>query len=386
MAGYIEIYYADIQVGRQDDDTDSDRQVIQMTKKVMVGDVQIGGGAPVSIQSMSNIDTRNVKEVLEQIETMNDAGCQIMRLAVNSMEACDAFAEIKKKSPMPLVADIHFDYRLAIGAIRAGADKIRINPGNIGGRDKVRAVVDAAKERNIPIRVGVNSGSLEKEIMERDGRVTCEGLVESALQSVKIIEDMDYDNLVISVKSSDPVLNYRSYMLLSQKTGYPLHIGVTEAGTVERGKIKSAVGLGALLLAGVGDTMRVSLTGDPVNEISVAKSILASAGMYREPVNLISCPTCGRTGVDLASMVDKIDRALVKAGTVREKKGLEPLTVAVMGCEVNGPGEASGADLGVACGRGKGVLFVKGKIVETLKEEEISDRLIEMVENYEKYI
>ena len=357
-----------------------------MTKVVRVGDVLIGGGNPVSIQSMSNIETRKVSEVLKQIDSLKDAGCEIMRLAVNDQEALEGFGEIKKKSSLPLVADIHFDYRLAIGAMEKGADKIRINPGNIGSRENVKKVVDVAKERNIPIRVGVNSGSLEKDILERYGKVTCEGLVESALNSVKIIEDFDYDNLVVSIKSSDPKMNYDCYMLMSQKTDYPLHIGVTEAGTVERGKIKSAVGLGALLLAGVGDTMRVSLTGDPINEIAAAKSILASAGLYKEPINLVSCPTCGRTKVDLVKIAEGLDKQLMIAGEKRRKAGLDPLTVAVMGCEVNGPGEAAGADLGVACGKGVGILFVKGKIIGKVAEDEIGENIIKMVEDYEKLV
>ena len=357
-----------------------------MTRVVKVGNVLIGGDNPVSIQSMSNIATAKVQDVLFQIDSLKDAGCQIMRLAVNDLEALEGFGEIKKKSSLPLVADIHFDYRLAIGAMEKGADKIRINPGNIGSLENVRKVVEVAKERNIPIRVGVNSGSLEKEILEKDGKVTCEGLVESALKSVKIIEDLDYDNLVISIKSSDPKMNYDSYMLMSQKVDYPLHIGVTEAGTVERGKIKSAVGLGALLLAGVGDTMRVSLTGDPINEIAAAKSILASAGLYKEPINLVSCPTCGRTKVDLVTIAEGLDKKLMVAGEKRSKLGLDPLTVAVMGCEVNGPGEAAGADLGVACGKGVGILFIKGKVVGKVPENEISENIINMVENYEKLI
>lgn len=357
-----------------------------MTKQVRVGDVLIGGGAPVSIQSMSNIDTKNVKAVLSQIDILADAGCRIMRLAVPDMEAADAFGEIKKKSKLPLVADIHFDYRLAVAAMKNGADKIRINPGNIGKSENVKAVVDMAKERNIPIRVGVNSGSLQQDILQREGGVNADGLAESALRSVKLLEDFDFDDIVVSLKASDPKMNYEAYMKMSKLVDYPLHIGVTEAGTVERGKIKSAVGIGALLLAGVGDTLRVSLTGDPLNEIITAKSILASAGMYKEPINLVSCPTCGRTKVNLENIIAQMERELASAGKFREQKGLKPLTVAVMGCEVNGPGEAKSADLGVACGNGKGLLFIKGETVKTVPEEEIGKSVIELVKNYERYI
>lgn len=357
-----------------------------MTKVVRVGDVYIGGENPISIQSMSNIDTKKVREVLNQIDMLKDAGCQIMRLAVSDYQAAEAFGEIKKKSSLPLVADIHFDYRLAISAIEKGADKIRINPGNIGSVENVKAVVDKAKEYEIPIRIGVNSGSLEGEVLEKYGKVTAKGLCESALKSVKLVEDMDFDDIVISLKSSNPKMNYESYMLFSKLTDYPLHIGVTEAGTVERGKIKSAVGLGALLLAGIGDTMRVSLTGDPINEIFAAKNILAAAGLYEEPINMVSCPTCGRTKVDLSKITDELDKALAVVGEKRRVKKLRPLTVAVMGCEVNGPGEAREADLGVACGDKRGLIFIKGKTVKTVAEDEISENIIQMVENYERYI
>lgn len=357
-----------------------------MTKRVMVGDVAIGGGAPVSIQSMSNIDTKNIKEVSEQIIELADAGCQIMRLAVPDMEAAKAFGEIKKNSPLPLVADIHFDYRLAIAAMENGADKIRINPGNIGSRDNVKKVADMAKERGIPIRVGVNSGSLQKDILEKNGGVTAEGLVESALRNVRMLEDLDFNDIVISLKASDPKMNYDAYMKMSKETDYPLHVGVTEAGTVERGKIKSAVGIGGLLLAGVGDTMRVSLTGNPINEIIAAREILASAGLYSQPINLVSCPTCGRTKVNLENIISRMEKDLAAAGNERSKAGLRPLTVAVMGCEVNGPGEAAGADLGVACGDGRGLLFINGRTVKIVAENEISAAIIDMINNYERYI
>lgn len=357
-----------------------------MTRQVRVGNVLIGGGAPVVIQSMSNIDTKNVEAVLAQINELAESGCQIMRLAVPDMEAAKAFGRIKKRSPLPLVADIHFDYRLAVEAIKQGADKIRINPGNIGSVENVKAVVDAAKEAGIPIRVGVNSGSLQQDILEREGCVNAKGLVESALRSVKILEDLDFHDIVVSLKASDPRLNYEAYMEMSKQVDYPLHIGVTEAGTVERGKIKSAVGIGALLLAGVGDTLRVSLTGNPINEIVTAKSILASAGLYEMPIDLVSCPTCGRTRVDLDKITQEIEKDLVAVSKYREENGLRPLTVAVMGCEVNGPGEAKSADLGVACGVGKGLLFIKGETVKVVDEKDISDSIIEMVRNYERYI
>ncbi len=356
------------------------------TKKIVVGDVQIGAGAPVSIQSMSNIDTKNTKAVIKQIDALADAGAQIMRLAVPDMAAAEAFGKIKQKSKLPLVADIHFDYRLAIKAIENGADKIRINPGNIGTRDEVAKIVRIAKERNIPIRVGVNSGSLQRDILEKNGGVTADGLVESALRSVKILEDLDFGDIVVSLKASDPKMNYDAYMTIARRTDYPLHIGVTEAGTLESGKIKSAVGIGALLLAGVGDTMRVSLTGDPINEIIVAKEILASAGLRKKAINIVSCPTCGRTKVNLDAIAKKVEEEVRKIEKQRADIGLLPITLAVMGCEVNGPGEAKSADLGVACGDGSGVLFVKGEIIKKVPEEKISEELIEIVKNYERYI
>ncbi len=357
-----------------------------MKKQVRVGDVFIGGDAPISIQSMSNIDTKNVKAVLKQIDELSDAGCQVVRLAVQDIEAAEAFGEIKKNSKLPLVADIHFDYRLAIVAIEKGADKIRINPGNIGDIDRIRVVANKAKERGIPIRVGVNSGSLESDILEREGEVTARGLVESALRNIEILEDCNFHDIVLSLKSSNPKVNYDAYMEISKLSNLPLHIGVTEAGSIEKGKIKSAVGIGALILAGVGDTMRVSLTGNPIEEIHVAKTILASAGLRREPINLVSCPTCGRTSVNLEKIILKIEKDIEKAGVERRNKGLKELDVAIMGCEVNGPGEAKSADLGVACGNGKGLLFIKGKTVKIVKEEEIGKNIINLVRNYEEYI
>ena len=357
-----------------------------MTKKIKCGNLYIGGDAPITIQSMTNTDTRDVSKTLEQISKLKEAGCQIIRLAVPDMEAAKAFGEIRKHVDMPMVADIHFDYKLAIAAMENGADKIRINPGNIGSKERVKAVVDVAKEKNIPIRIGVNSGSMEKDILEEEGGVTANGLAKSALRSVKLVEDMGFDQIVVSLKASDPKMNYEAYMKMSTLTDYPLHIGVTEAGTVDRGRIKSAVGIGALLLAGVGDTLRVSLTGDPVNEIFTAKSILASAGVIKEPINLVSCPTCGRTCVDLEAITSQIEKELPKATNERTEKNLPPLTVAVMGCVVNGPGEAKSADLGVACGINEGLLFVKGKPLRKVKEEDICKEIIELVRTYEEHV
>lgn len=357
-----------------------------MTKEIKCGNLLIGGDSPITIQSMTNTDTRDVKATLEQIAKLKHGGCEIIRLAVPDMEAASAFGQIKKAIKMPIVADIHFDYRLAIESIKMGADKIRINPGNIGSIDRVKKVVDAAKLREIPIRIGVNSGSLEKDILEEQGGVTSSGLVKSAIRNVKLLEDLDFDQIVVSLKASDPKMNYDSYMEMSKSCNYPLHLGVTEAGTVRRGVIKSAVGIGALLLAGIGDTIRVSLTGDPVEEIYAAKSILAAAGIRKEEINLVSCPTCGRTCVDLTRITDKIEEELSGVSEERRSKGLRPLTVAVMGCVVNGPGEAKSVDLGVACGIGEGLLFIKGKTIGKVKEEDICSNIIDMVRNYERFV
>jgi len=345
-----------------------------MRKSVKVGNIIIGGGAPISIQSMTNVDSRDEQALLTQIGQLADAGCEIVRIAIPDMEAAEVLAKVKPQVNVPLVADIHFDYRLAIAAIEAGADKIRINPGNIGSRDRVQAVVDAAKAKNVPIRIGVNSGSLEKDIVEKNGGVTAEGLAESALRNVKLIEDMGYDNLVVSLKSSDVKMNYEAHKLVSENTDHPIHIGITEAGTLARGKVKSAIGIGALLLDGIGDTMRVSLTADPVEEVYFAKEILESIGLRQPKVNLVSCPTCGRTKVDLQHLAEEVDRRLADADV---PAGLK---VAVMGCVVNGPGEAKEADFGVAGGDGKGVIFAKGEILKTVKEEEIVDQLIQVIE------
>lgn len=350
-----------------------------MSRSVRCGNITIGGGAPLSIQSMTNVDTRNITGVVAQIRQLEEAGCDIVRLAVPDMDAAEALREIKKQVKAPLVADIHFDYRLAIAAIKNGADKVRINPGNIGSIDRIKAVVEAAKERQIPIRVGVNSGSLEKDILEKYAGVTANGLAESALRNVKILEDLDFQDIVISLKASDVRLNYDAHKLVFEQTDYPLHIGITESGTVNSGKLKSAVGIGALLLAGIGDTMRVSLTGDPVKEVYFARELLKSIGIRPSGVNLVSCPTCGRTKVDLEKIAVQIEQALDEVETEREKKGLPKITVAVMGCAVNGPGEAKEADFGVACGEGKGVLFAKGQIVKTVSENEIVQELLQLV-------
>ena len=345
-----------------------------MRKSVRCGNVVIGGGNPVSIQSMTNVDSRNEEALVRQIRQLQDAGCEIVRIAIPDMEAAETLAKVKPQVSVPLVADIHFDYRLAIAAIEAGADKIRINPGNIGSDERVQAVVDAAKAKNVPIRIGVNSGSLEKDIVEKNGGVTAEGLAESALRNVKRIEDMGYDNLVVSLKSSDVRMNYEAHKLVAEQTDHPIHIGITEAGTLARGKVKSAVGIGALLLEGIGDTMRVSLTADPVEEVYFAKEILESMGLRQPKVNLVSCPTCGRTKVNLQHLAEEVDRRLADADV---PAGLK---VAVMGCVVNGPGEAKEADFGVAGGDGKGVIFAKGEILKTVKEEDIVDELIKTIE------
>ena len=333
------------------------------TKVVQIGKRQIGGGNPILIQSMCNTKTEDVKATVEQILALEHAGCDIIRVAVPTMEAAAALTEIKRQIHIPLVADIHFDYRLAIAAIECGADKIRINPGNIGSRERIQAVVDKAKEYGVPIRVGVNSGSLEKPLVEKYGGVTAEGLVESALDKVALIEQMGYDNLVISIKSSDVMMCVKAHELIAKKTDYPLHVGITEAGTVIAGNIKSAVGLGLILSQGIGDTIRVSLTGSPLEEIKSAKLILKTLGLRRGGVEVVSCPTCGRTQIDLIGLANQVE-TLVQGYPLDIK-------VAVMGCVVNGPGEAKEADLGVAGGIGEGLLIRKGEIVKKLPESEL---------------
>ena len=337
------------------------------TKVIRIGDRVIGGGNPVLIQSMTNTKTEDVKTTVEQIQALTAAGCDIIRCAVPTMEAAEALSEIKKQITIPLVADIHFDYRLAIAAMEHGADKIRINPGNIGSRDRVQAVVDVAKERQIPIRVGVNSGSLEKELVEKYHGVTAEGIVESALDKVHLIEDMGYDQLVISIKSSDVLMCARAHELIADKTDYPLHVGITEAGTLFSGNIKSAVGLGIILYQGIGDTIRVSLTGDPLEEVRSAKRILKTLGLRKGGIEVVSCPTCGRTQIDLIGLANRVERMV-------EDIPLD-IKVAVMGCVVNGPGEAKEADIGIAGGVGTGLLIKKGEIVKKLPEDELLDAL-----------
>ena len=339
------------------------------TKVVQIGDRKIGGGNPVLIQSMTNTRTDDVEATVKQILELEATGCEIIRCAVPDMAAAEALTEIKKQIHIPLVADIHFDYRLAIAAIEHGADKIRINPGNIGSTDRIRAVVNAAKERNIPIRVGVNSGSLEKELVEKYGGVTAEGLVESALDKVKIIEDMGYDNLVISIKSSDVLMCARAHELIAQKTDYPLHVGITEAGTLYSGNIKSAVGLGIILYQGIGDTIRVSLTGAPLEEIKSAKRILKTLGLRKGGVEVVSCPTCGRTRIDLIGLANRVESMVQDIPL--------DIKVAVMGCVVNGPGEAKEADIGIAGGDGVGLLIKKGEVVKKVPEDQLLDTLRE---------
>ena len=337
------------------------------TKTVRIGDRVIGGGNPILIQSMTNTKTDDVAATVAQIQRLAEAGCDIIRCTVPDMAAAQAIAQIKKEISIPLVADIHFDYRMAIAAMENGADKIRINPGNIGSREKVAEVVRVAKERNIPIRVGVNSGSLEKELVEKYNGVTAEGIVESALDKVRIIEELDYDNMVISIKSSDVMMCVKAHELLADRTQYPLHVGITEAGTVTSGNIKSAVGLGIILNKGIGDTVRVSLTGDPVEEIKSAKLILRTLGLRKGGIEVVSCPTCGRTNIDLIGLANQVE-------TMVQGYDLD-IKVAVMGCAVNGPGEAKEADIGIAGGIGEGLLIRKGEIVRKVPESELLSTL-----------
>lgn len=351
-----------------------------MKKQIKCGRVLIGGGAPVSVQSMTNVDSRDEAALLRQIDALEAAGCDIVRVAIPDMEAAETLGRVRRRTQMPLVADIHFDHRLAVAAIKNGADKIRINPGNIGGKEKVRQVVEAAKEHHIPIRVGVNSGSLERDILEKNGGVTAEGLAESALRSLALIEDMGFDDLAVSLKSSDVAMNYQAHRIVAEKTDHPIHIGITEAGTLRRGKVKSAIGIGALLLAGIGDTMRVSLTADPVEEVRYGIEILEALGLRQPKVNLVSCPTCGRTKVDLQALAEEAERRLA-ASDIRPG-----LTVAVMGCAVNGPGEAREADYGIAGGQGKGVIFARGQLLMTVPEEELIDHLMRVIEEHERTI
>ena len=348
-----------------------------MTKTVKIGNRIIGGGNPILIQSMTNTKTENVEATAAQINQLTAAGCDIIRCAVPTMDAAKALKEIKKQVQIPVVADIHFDYRLAIAAMENGADKIRINPGNIGSAEHVKAVVDVAKERNIPIRVGVNSGSLEKNLVEKYHGVTAEGLVESALDKVKLIEDMGYDNLVISIKSSDVMMCVHAHELIAEQTSYPLHVGITEAGTVYRGNIKSAVGLGMILGQGIGDTMRVSLTGDPAEEITSAKLILRTLGLRKDGIELVSCPTCGRTKIDLIGLANDVEKLIAGYDHLSIK-------VAVMGCAVNGPGEAREADLGIAGGNGEGLLMKHGEIIKKVPQENLLAALKYELDHWEE--
>ena len=343
-----------------------------MTRQIMVGSVPIGGGAPIAIQSMLNTPTNDVKACLAQIDKLYTAGCQIARLAVPNQEAAAAFSHICKESPLPLVADIHFDYKLAIAAAQGGASKIRINPGNIGGEDRVKAVVDVCRDLHIPIRIGVNGGSLEKSLLEKYGHPTAEALVESAFSHLELLEKYGFYDTCVSMKSSTVPTMVKACRLFREKCDYPLHIGVTETGPVKMGLMKSAMGIGALLLDGIGDTIRVSLTDDPVEEIYAAKDILKAAGLRKEGVNIISCPTCGRTKIDLIGLVNRVDAAL--------KDCEKPITVAVMGCVVNGPGEAREADIGIAGGDGFGMIFEKGVQTMKLPYDQLLDALLKRIE------
>ncbi len=344
------------------------------TKVVTIGDVKIGGGNPIRIQSMTNTHTEDIAGTVRQILKLEKAGCEIIRCTVPTSEAAKAIGEIKKQIHIPLVADIHFDYRMAIEAIENGADKIRINPGNIGSIEKVRAVVEAAKERTIPIRVGVNSGSLEKNLVEKYHGVTADGIVESALDKVHIIEDLGYDNLVISIKSSDVMMSVRAHELLAPQTSYPLHVGITESGTITSGNIKSGIGLGIILNEGIGDTIRVSLTDDPVEEIKSAKLILRTLGLRKGGIEVVSCPTCGRTRIDLIGLAQQVEKLV-------ENYPLD-IKVAVMGCAVNGPGEAKEADIGIAGGVDEGLLIKKGEIIRKVPEAELLNTLKDELENW----
>lgn len=344
------------------------------TRVIRIGDRVIGGGNPVLIQSMCNTKTQDIEGTIAQIKALTKAGCDIIRVAVPDMEAAKALKEIKKQISIPIVADIHFDYRLAIASIEAGADKIRINPGNIGSEDRVRAVVEKAKEYNIPIRVGVNSGSLEKNLIEKYGGVTAQGIVDSALDKVRMIEDLGYDNLVISIKSSDVLMCIKAHELISEQTDYPLHVGITESGTLVSGTIKSSVGLGVILYEGIGDTIRVSLTGDPLEEVKAARLILKSLGLRRGGVEVVSCPTCGRTRIDLISLANQVEEMVARFDHLDVK-------VAVMGCVVNGPGEAREADIGIAGGIGEGLLIKKGEVIRKVPEDQLLMALQEELMN-----
>ena len=343
-----------------------------MTKQIMVGGGPIGGGAPVTIQSMTNTRTDDVEATLHQIRTLAAAGCEIIRVAVPDMAAAKAVGKIKEGSPIPVVVDFHFDYKLALEAVAAGADKVRINPGNIGGADHVKAVAQACARRGVPIRIGVNGGSLEKPLLAKYGGVCPEAMVESAFGHIRLLNQFDFDDICVSLKSSSVPMTMKAYQLMNQASDYPLHIGVTEAGTVRMGTLKSAVGIGGLLALGIGDTMRVSLSADPVEEVYAAKEILKAAGVRKEGAELVSCPTCGRTRIDLIALANEVEERL--------KAVDKPITVAVMGCVVNGPGEASAADCGIAGGVGEGLLFKKGQIIKKVPQEQLVDELFALIE------
>ena len=343
-----------------------------MTRQINVGGVPIGGGAPVTIQSMTNTSTQDVAATVAQIERLAAAGCEIVRVAVPDMEAARAVGKIKENSPIPVVVDIHFDYKLALEAIAAGADKVRINPGNIGGEDRVKAVAEACRQRGIPIRVGVNGGSLEKPILAKYGKICPEAMVESAFGHIRLLNKFDFDDICVSLKSSSVPVTMKAYQLMGEASDYPLHIGVTEAGTARMGTLKSAVGIGGLLALGVGDTVRVSLSADPVEEIYAAREILKAAGVRKEGPELVSCPTCGRTKIDLIALANEVEERL--------KTVDKPITVAVMGCAVNGPGEARSADCGIAGGIGEGLLFQKGEIVKKVPQDRLVDELFQLIE------
>ena len=345
----------------------------KLTKQIMVGNVKLGGDAPVVIQSMTNTDTRDAKKTLDQIRSLYNAGCEIIRCAVIDMEAAKALKEITTYSPVPVVADIHFDYKLALEAIDNGVSALRINPGNIGSKERIQKVVSKAKEKNIPIRIGVNSGSLEKDILEKYKVPNAEALVSSALRHIKILEDEDFFDIVVSIKSSNVKTMIEAYRLISEKVDYPLHLGVTESGTIFKGTIKSSVGIGTLLAEGIGDTIRVSLTSDPIEEIKVAKEILKSLGLRKEGLEFVSCPTCGRTEINLIKIANEVEKRLEKVN--------KNIKVAVMGCIVNGPGEAREADIGIAGGKGVGIIFKKGQIIKKVKEEDLVEELMKEIES-----
>ena len=347
------------------------------TKVVHIGDKVIGGGNPILIQSMTNTKTEDVKATVNQILQLEKAGCDIIRSTANNEEAAKAFSAIKEQIHIPIVADIHFDYRLAILAMEHGADKIRINPGNIGGKERIKEVVDAAKRYHVPIRVGVNSGSLEKELVAKYNGVTAEGIVESALDKVRMLEEFDFDHMVLSIKSSDVLMCVKAHELIAQQTNYPLHVGITEAGTLLRGNIKSAVGLGIILHQGIGDTIRVSLTGDPVNEVTSAKLILKTLGLRTGGIEVVSCPTCGRTSIDLIGLANQVENLAADYEHLNIK-------IAVMGCVVNGPGEAKEADLGIAGGNGEGLLIKKGEIVKKVPEDQLLNVLEDELKHWEQ--